>query len=69
MKLQLFGVDDFLAMLDTEAAKKALAQKQDARSLVYNLNFMHAVENGVDETVVHLYAQCALNEYDKGTIQ
>ncbi len=69
MKIQLFGVNDFLAMLDKKAVMTALDEKQAMRSHVYNLNFMHAIESGVDETAVLLYAQCALDEFDKGNIQ
>lgn len=69
MTLQLIAVDDFLAMMEPGAAKVALEEKQAVRSHVYNLNFMHAIESGLDETVVLLYAQCALDEFDKGNIQ
>ena len=67
--LQLIAVDDFLAMTQPGAAAAALAEKQSVRSYVYNLNFMHAIESGVDEAAVLLYAQCALDEFDKGNIQ
>lgn len=67
--IQLMGVDDFLAMISNDAPKAALIEKQNARAYVYNLNVAQAVENGVDESVVHLYAQCALDEFDRRNIQ
>jgi hypothetical protein len=69
MTIQLIAVDDFLAMMEPGAAKAALEEKQAVRSHIYNSSFMQAVENGMDESVVLLYAQCALDEFDKGNIQ
>ena len=57
------------AKIDRKAVNRALDEKQGLRAHIYNHAFMNALENGVDETVVLLYAQCALDLHDQGFIQ
>lgn len=69
MILQIDNLDDFLAMLGTNAAQQALAEKNLPRVATFMAGLEESQENGVDDEFTLFYAQCRLINYDKGHIQ
>lgn len=70
MSIQLFGIHEFLAAMQPNAARVAYEARCTARSVVYLTSlYTTELDETIGETEALLIAQCALLNYDKETLQ